>query len=212
MNGMNNTANLNCEGISTHNINDAGELETLRSEMKKLKAIIASQQIVNNRMMRNAMDTSISRERKEIRFSIIMAASASLVALALHPLVGIPMWFCLLTVAFMITAIAASIHTLRKHMSINMAEDNLLGVAQKIIAYKKFGNQWLKFSIPFLMLWLALFYKILVDKIQGELLSGAFYGGVIGLIIGSLCGFIQIYKSRKRMNNILKEIEEMKKE
>ncbi len=123
---MNNTANLNCEGISTHNINDAGELETLRSEMKKLKAIIASQQIVNNRMMRNAMDTSISRERKEIRFSIIMAASASLVAMALHPLIGLPMWFCLLTVAFMITAIAASIHTLRKHMSINMAEDNLL--------------------------------------------------------------------------------------
>ena len=41
---------------------------------------------------------------------------------------------------------------------------------------------------------------------------GMMYGGAVGLVIGLAFGLSHLYKSRKRMNSILEQIEEMRKE
>ena len=76
MNKMNNNnkANLNYENKMNEGMEEMKELEALRSEMNELKEIIAGQQIVSEKMMRRAMDTNLSQEKKEVRFSIIAAA------------------------------------------------------------------------------------------------------------------------------------------
>ncbi|MGN0234518.1 MAG: hypothetical protein ACI4B5_08880 [Bacteroidaceae bacterium] len=191
---------------------EMNELENLRSEMKELRKIIAGQQIVSERMMRRAMDTNISQERKNIRFSIIAAAGGLAISMFVLPNFNVPIWFCIFTVVFMLVAITASIYSLRKHMSINMTQDNLLGVAEKIISYKKFGNNWLKFSIPTLLVWLFFFFYSLSESYGGEELKGMVYGGMVGLVIGLTLGLTHLYKSRKRMDNILKQIEEIRNE
>lgn len=188
------------------------EMEIMRSELKKLKSIIAGQQIINERMMRQAMGSGLSKERKEIRFSIIMAVSAMLVNIIVLPKVEIPIWFIISTNIFLIVAILASVYSLRKYMHINIASDNLLNAAEKIIAYKKFTIDWLKFSIPVLLIWIFLFFYILSSMIGGKEMTGMFYGGLIGLVIGTACGLKQIYNSRKRMNTILNQIKELKEE
>lgn len=188
------------------------EMEIMRSELKKLKSIIAGQQIINERMMRQAMGNGLSKERKEIRFSIIMAVSAMLVNIIVLPKVEIPIWFIISTNIFLIVAILASVYSLRKYMHINIASDNLLNAAEKIIAYKKFTIDWLKFSIPVLLIWIFLFFYILSSMIGGKEMTGMFYGGLIGLVIATACGLKQIYNSRKRMNTILNQIKELKEE
>lgn len=188
------------------------EMEIMRSELKKLKSIIAGQQIINERMMRQAMGNGLSKERKEIRFSIIMAVSAMLVNIIVLPKVEIPIWFIISTNIFLIVAILASVYSLRKYMHINIASDNLLNAAEKIIAYKKFTIDWLKFSIPVLLIWIFLFFYILSSMIGGKEMTGMIYGGLIGLVIGTACGLKQIYNSRKRMNTILNQIKELKEE
>lgn len=188
------------------------EMEIMRSELKKLKSIIAGQQIINERMMRQAMGSGLSKERKEIRFSIIMAVSAMLVNIIVLPKVEIPIWFIISTNIFLIVAILASVYSLRKYMHINIASDNLLNAAEKIIAYKKFTIDWLKFSIPVLLIWIFLFFYILSSMIGGKEMTGMFYGGLIGLVIATACGLKQIYNSRKRMNTILNQIKELKEE
>ena len=209
MNKMNNNkANLNYENKMNEGMEEMKDLEALRSEMNELKEIIAGQQIVSEKMMRRAMDTNLSQEKKEVRFSIIAAAGGLTLSMFILPWLNIPTWFSIFTAAFMIIAIIASIYSLRKHMSINMTQDNLLGVAEKIISYKKFGNNWLKFSIPTLIVWLFFFFYSLVNMLGVEEARGMMYGGAVGLVIG----LSHLYKSRKRMNSILEQIEEMRKE
>lgn len=197
---------------SNNYVENMQEMEIMRSELKKLKSIIAGQQIINERMMRQAMGSGLSKERKEIRFSIIMAVSAMLVNIIVLPKVEIPIWFIISTNIFLIVAILASVYSLRKYMHINIASDNLLNAAEKIIAYKKFTIDWLKFSIPVLLIWIFLFFYILSSMIGGKEMTGMFYGGLIGLVIGTACGLKQIYNSRKRMNTILNQIKELKEE
>ena len=208
----NNKANLNYENKKNEGMEEMKELEVLRSEMNELREIIAGQQIVSEKMMRRAMDTNLSQEKKNVRFSIIAAAGGLTLSMFILPWINVPTWFCIFTAAFMITAIIASIYSLRKHMSINMTQDNLLGVAEKIVSYKKFGNNWLKFSIPTLIVWLLFFFHSLSTNFGSEEVKGMFYGGLVGLIIGLILGFTHLYKSRKRMNSILEQIEEMRKE
>ena len=214
MNKMNNNnrANLNYENKMNEGMEEMKDLEALRSEMKELKEIIAGQQIVSEKMMRRAMDTNLSQEKKEVRFSIIAAAGGLTLSMFILPWLNIPTWFSIFTAAFMLIAIIASIYSLRKHMSINMTQDNLLGVAEKIISYKKFGNNWLKFSIPTLIVWLFFFFYSLVNMLGVEEARGMMYGGAVGLVIGLAFGLSHLYKSRKRMNSILEQIEEMRKE
>lgn len=188
------------------------EMEIMRSELKKLKSIIAGQQIVNERMMRQAMGSGLSKEKKEIRFSIIVSVTAMLVSTIVFLKVEIPIWFLLATNIFLIICIIASVFSMRKYMCINIASDNLLNAAEKIIAYKKFTTDWLKFSIPVLVIWIFLFFYILSSMISGKEIKGMIYGGLIGLIIGTACGIKQLYNSRKRMNTILNHIKELKEE
>lgn len=42
-------------------------------------------------------------------------------------------------------------------ISLNRKKKSRPTVAEKIIKYKRFGNNWLKFSIPFLVLWVIVF-------------------------------------------------------
>ena len=70
----NNKANLNYENKMNEGMEEMKELEALRSEMNELKEIIAGQQIVIEKLIRRAMDTNLSQEKKEVRFSIIAAA------------------------------------------------------------------------------------------------------------------------------------------
>ena len=82
------------------------EMEQMRSEMCELKSLLKEQEIVNEKLMRRAMNTSYSKERRNIRFSIIMAALAILLFCALHPHFGFPLWFFIITQLFFLFAMA----------------------------------------------------------------------------------------------------------
>ena len=49
-------------------------------------------------------------------------------------------------------------------ISLNRKKKSRLTVAEKIIKYKRFGNNWLKFSIPFLVLWVIVFFPLPFGK------------------------------------------------
>ena len=212
MKEMNNAVTTACTPCHNQHTGDMGEMEAMRAEMKELKSLIAGERIVSERIIRRAMNADLSQERKDIRFSCIMGASGIIIAMFLLPYMSIPMWFVALTVAFMLTAILASLYTMHKHMAIDTTKDNLLDVARKILAYKKFGNNWLKFSLPFLAVWLSLFFYTISRQASGEELTGFFYGGLVGLVIGITCGIIFLHKSRKRLNGILSQIRELQAE
>lgn len=97
-------------------------------------------------------------------------------------------------------------------ISLNRKKKSRLTVAEKIIKYKRFGNNWLKFSIPFLILWVIGFFHYLSGNICSDFTQGIICGGIVGLVVGLTLGIINYRQSMKRLNGILKQIDEMKEE
>lgn len=186
------------------------EMEQMRSEMCELKSLLKEQEIVNEKLMRHAMNASYGKERKNIRFSIIMAALAIPLFCALRPHFGFPLWFLVITILFFLLAMAASCFSLKRYASEDLLNGNLLTVAEKIVKYKRFGDNWLKFSVPFLILWLTGFFHFATRGTSSDFASGLVAGGITGGVIATVLGIINYRQSTKRLNGILKQIDEMK--
>ena len=187
-------------------------LEQMRHEMDELRQLLAGQQIVNARLMRRAMNADMSREKRDIRVSIAVAVLNIPVVMYLLPThLGMPMWFAAVTVAFFLVCCAASVWSLRQLSAEDIITGNLVTVAERIVAYKRFGNRWLCGAIPAVAVWLAGFVYCasasIADAGQRE---GFFWGCGLGLVIGGAVGAQHLRKSRRRLDGMLRQIDELK--
>lgn len=89
-------------------------------------------------------------------------------------------------------------------------DDDLLVVAKRINDYKRFSVNWLKIGIPFIMLWLPGFMYYASRNMGAEEQNGFFCGAIVGAIIGGAIGVYYLINSRRRLNGILNQIEEIK--
>ncbi len=185
------------------------ELEQMRSQLSDFKATLRQQNIVNERIMRRAMAKDYSQIRREIVAVIAMAIAGAPVLWWLMPLYGQPGWFVAVTIAFFLISILASCFSLYRYASDDLLSGNLTEVAGKMIGYKRFGNNWLKFSIPFLAVWLVLFFYF-TSGMTGTYGYGIIVGGITGGLIGGVLGVRYHIKSNKRIAQLLNQIEEVK--
>lgn len=69
---------------------------------------------------------------------------------------------------------------------------------------------WLKFGIPFVLFWLVGFVYYASEDMNPDMRFGFFCGAATGLVIGSVFGVWHLIDSHRRLNGILKQIEEIK--
>lgn len=185
------------------------ELGQMRHDMSELRSLLSEQQIVNERLMRRAMNSEMSKERRSMIFAILCAVVAVPVYYVMMPVWGVPLWFTLVTVIFLLTAAVASAYSARRLMKESLLTGDLLVVAKRINDYRRFSVNWLKFSIPFLVLWLIGFIYYASRGMNPEMRMGFFCGSMIGVVIGVVAGVCQLMSSRRRLDRILKQIEEV---
>ncbi len=97
-------------------------------------------------------------------------------------------------------------------ISLNRKKKSRPTVPEKIIKYKRFGNNWLKFTIAFIVLCGIGFIHSHSGQACSDFTHGVIYGGIVGLAVGLTLGIINYRQSMKRINGILKQIDEMKEE
>lgn len=188
------------------------ELEQMRHDMDELRSLLSEQQIVNEQLMRRAMQRDLGKERRTTVKVSLLCVLAAPVYVFLMPEWGVPLWFGLLTVAFLVLACVASVWSVRRLMDENLLTGDLLVVAKHIADYKRFGNNWLKFSIPFLCVWLTLFFYYISQQMESDAGVGMLCGGIVGLLIGTGCGIFYVVQSRRRLNGVLRQIKELRGE
>lgn len=186
------------------------ELEQMRNDMNALRSLLNEQQIVNERLMRRAMNTDMRREKRDIRVTAIAAILLTPVYFTLLPKWGMPVWFAIFTMLFMLAAAAASLWALRKLSGSDLLSADLVTVASRVVWYKRFGNKWLRFSIPFLITWIACFMYCAIGDMNTDASIGFVCGAAIGGAIGLAAGLVHLRKSRRRMDGILRQIDELK--
>ncbi len=191
--------------------NNIDTLEQMRSEMAGFKEALSQQKIVNDKMMRRAMQKDYSKERG----SVLLTASLSLFGLSglaamTFAVKVIPVWFFAVSVIYLVSCVGFSWYSVRRYMSDDLMSGDVVTVAENMLKYKRVNNRWLAFfEIPSLVVWLAAFFLVIGAQ-GGDMARGMIFGGAIGLVIGSVCATIYYVSYIRRINRMLRQLEELK--
>lgn len=187
------------------------ELEQMRAELDGFRSQLRQQKIFNEKMMRRAMQKDYSKERKSRWTVVVTGVVAIPLIIFLAAVTGVfPVWFLLMTGVFLLASVGITVYRTRRYVSDDVMNGDVLTVTRNMADCKRFDNHTLAFfSIPVVVVWCAAFFWLIIRS-GGEMAQAMAIGGAIGGIIGAVLGVIYCRDSKKRINGIIAQIEEMK--
>ena len=194
---------------------EMNELNEMREQLAALKKQLNTQEIINDRLIKEAM----SRKLSALNNSAIWM---SVVCLIMIPLgyfnfqrMGHSTAFCIATSAlFLISLVAVIVSHYRIHKR-DIFSGNLVTVYKEVARMKKIYKSWHYWSIPLLIVWFGwLEYEIYLNLANEDIYAlivvsaSGIFGGIIGGIIG-----LRIHKRTLRTaDDLLCQIEELQRQ
>ncbi len=182
----------------------------MQEQMKELREKLESQKIVNNALLRKSFRQNASRLKFKANVPLIFGVAATLLAPSFLNIGA--SWISVgFTWVLMLICIVATI-ACNRH--IPQMDRDLVTAAEELTKFKKFHAEWLKFSIPAIIIWLGI---LIWDILRGEQMSQAeSIGFFAGLAVGATLGLIIGLKMRRDQldaaDDLLDQIEELKAE
>ena len=188
-------------------INDNIELEQMREQLSVLKSKLDKEMIINDRMMRKIMRQKVKSIRRYAwTIGIVILLAIPYCTWCTGYLLQLSIWFTLFTDIFMTIALVYT-YFMHKGITANeLMEGDLIEVRSKMLRMKRMQANWLKFSIPFLILWLTWF---VIENMKAADARYLFIGGVVGGVIGGIIGVMNYRKIRRMATEVIKQIEEI---
>lgn len=182
----------------------------MQQQMQQLRDKLESQKIINDRLLRNACRHNINRLR--IKSSVpVIAGFAGLALIPFLKEMGFSVWFLTVTGLLLVTAIGLTMYFKR---FIPRVDGNLVSAAEDVARFRKINADWIKFGIPALVVWIALF---VLDAWKYNPVIGAnilpLVGGAgVGLLIGLLLGLKNRRDILRASDDLISQIGELRKE
>ncbi|MBR2858994.1 MAG: hypothetical protein IKB90_02730 [Alistipes sp.] len=194
--------------------NEINEILEMREQLATLKKQLDTQEIINDRLLKEAMSGKLSR----INGQAIWIGVICLIMMPLGYLnfqrIGHSTAFCIATSALFFICFVAmflSHYRLRKR---DIYSGDLVTVYTEVARMRKIYKSWHYWSIPLLIVWFGwMEYEIYLNMAQEDftllltISCSAIFGGIIGGIIG-----LRIHKRTLRTaEDLLRQIEELRK-
>ena len=194
--------------------NEINEILEMREQLATLKKQLDTQEIINDRLLKEAMSGKLSRINGQ-------AIWIGIICLIMMPLgylnfqrIGHSTAFCIATSALFFICFVAmflSHYRLRKR---DIYSGDLVTVYTEVARMRKIYKSWHYWSIPMLIVWFGwMEYEVYLNMAQEDftllltISCSAIFGGVIGGIIG-----LRIHKRTLRTaEDLLRQIEELRK-
>ena len=194
--------------------NEINEILEMREQFATLKKQLDTQEIINDRLLKEAMSGKLSR----INGQAIWIGAICLIMMPLGYLnfhrIGHSTAFCVATSALFFICFVAmflSHYRLRKR---DIYSGDLVTVYTEVARMRKIYKSWHYWSIPMLIVWFGwMEYEVYLNMAQEDftllltISCSAIFGGIIGGIIG-----LRIHKRTLRTaEDLLRQIEELRK-
>ena len=194
--------------------NEINEILEMREQLATLKKQLDTQEIINDRLLKEAMSGKLSR----INGQAIWIGVICLIMMPLGYLnfqrIGHSTAFCIATSALFFICFVAmflSHYRLRKR---DIYSGDLVTVYTEVARMRKIYKSWHYWSIPMLIVWFGwMEYEVYLNMAQEDftllltISCSAIFGGIIGGIIG-----LRIHKRTLRTaEDLLRQIEELRK-
>ena len=198
------------------------ELEQMREQMQVLRNKLETQEIVNDKLVKNSIKSKMSWMKKLIYFEFLMIPFIALMGYGLKEVFNLS-WFCYAFIVvhcvidavcdYRINVASLDLEKVEKH--------NLSDTLQKLIAMKQMRAKaffiMMSLSIPLFMwvsieMWQYISTITLKDDLHTHIVYAGAYGGFVGGIIGFFVGIyisIRIYRKMQTTNDeLIAQIEE----
>ncbi len=190
--------------------NKDNTLIEMQEQMQQLREKLDKQKIINERILKKSCSQTTSRLRFKANLPILFGVAAMLLVPSLRSF-GISMGFIIFTWVLMLVCIVATILTNRH---IPQMDKDLVTATNELTRYKKIHAEWLKYSIPALIVWLGC---LIWDFLRNQTISKVeFYGFIAGISTGLILGILLGLKIRRDQLNaadeLISQIEELQKD
>lgn len=183
------------------------ELEAMRSQMQILKRKLEDQELVNDRLLRNAMSGKMSWVTKYVWFELLVLFPFCVVVFSANKLMYPTMSWAPTVVILIFTFFSAlaDIYVNRVSAS-DWQSENLLQTAGKLVRMKKLRWWQVAVSLPVIIPLFWWYFLEFPDAVRVVVTIGGIVGGIIGFSVG-----ISILLKMQRINEeLIQQIREMK--
>lgn len=192
------------ENLNEHELN---ELEAMRGQMQILRQKLQDQELVNDRLLRNAMSNKMSWVTKYIWFELWGLFPLCVLVFSANKMLFPSMSWYPTLVILALTFVDVLIDLYVNRVSArDWQSENLLQTADKLLRMKKLRWVQLAVSIPLLV---GVFWWYLAEfpsDVRLFITAGGVIGGVIGLAVG-----VSILLKMQRINDsLIRQIREMR--
>ncbi len=190
--------------------NTDNTLREMQQQMQQLREKLNKEQIINERLLQKSCRQTVDRLKFKSNLPIVFAIIAILCSPA-YLSFGLSPWFLIFTCVLMLVSIVATILTNRH---IPQMDKDLVTATNELTRYKKIHAEWLKYSIPALIVWVGC---LIWDFLRNQTISKVeFYGFIAGISTGLILGILLGLKIRRDQLNaadeLISQIEELQKD
>lgn len=195
------------------NNTETNEILEMRRQLANLKKQLENQEIVNDRLIKNAMSNKLSDIQRGATVLYVVGIFAMPGCFFALKSIGISTLFCCATVALIVAACLAMYLTHRRLNNPYLLSGSLITVYQDVARLKRVYKRWHHYSVPLLIVWLGwLGYEVYTKFSQdADMLLTIGLGLLTGLLIGGVVGLRTHNKTLHSAEDILRQIEELKK-
>lgn len=190
---------------------ETNEILEMREQLASLKKRLENQEIVNEKILREAMSRKLSIiHRRAMALCVACIICIPAVLSTTHNL-GCSMAFACVTVALILVGIVAQFLT-HYRIGRDTLSGDLITTYNEVARMKRIYQRWLYFSMPLLVAWLGWgAYEVYTNVSQDESqLYAAITGSVVGLVLGLIFGLRQHRENIRTAKEIMQQIEALK--
>ena len=189
------------------------ELEQMRSQMSLLKDKLDKQEIINERLMRQAMNKRMSWIKNYILFEIILVPFLLLLFGAMTYALGLS-WIVFAYLAVMLIVDVTADYYINHVDKNELLSGNLVEASRKLVRMKKLRAWSFFLSLIAVIVWVVLFLldlKRVAGSFEHDFMNGfatgGFFGGIVGGIIGIIIAFIIFHKMQRTNDDVIAQID-----
>ncbi|MDO5442748.1 MAG: hypothetical protein Q4G10_03675 [Bacteroidia bacterium] len=186
-------------------------LEQMRADYQALKDNFSKQEIINDRLLREAMKSKVRNVRSKLIISIacgVFTILASPFVFHYNPVINASWWFIAGTIILMGLCIFLDLKYKNKMQGSDLSHCDLLTFAKEVKATKDHYKNWTKWGIILGTAWAAwLCIEVWCHSTEPELAIGTIIALAAGLIIGGSVGTLMNKSIIRNCEDIIDQIE-----
>ena len=188
------------------------DFEEMRQQLNLLNEKLNKQSIINEKLIRRTMRDKIQVLGRDALVQCAAAIIATPLCISMFKIQGMSLPFCIVTALFLIGAVIYTYWIHKGLKSKDLLTGDLIQASQRIHRYKQLKVRWLRFSIPFIIVWLGWMFAEVYRMSSETEYIGFLCGGMFGMLLGGLWGTHFYRRDQRISSEVLQQIEELTKE